>query len=179
MKIKYIAIAAMAKNRIIWNEGKIPWYIPEDFKHFKDTTAGHPIVMWRKTFESIGRVLPGRENIVLTRGDFIFPGVTVIHSVDELEAYLEGKITQLQDQDSSWLEPPVYICGGSQIYEEFFRLRKTDEVILSVVDLEPEWDTAFPYFEEDFTKSIQDIRDGFTIEHWIRGDHPHMNPYEH
>jgi dihydrofolate reductase len=56
--IHYIAIAAMAKNRIIGNNGKIPWYIPEDFRHFKDTTSGHPIIMGRKTFESIGRVLP-------------------------------------------------------------------------------------------------------------------------
>ncbi len=70
--IHYIAIAAMARNRIIGNEGKIPWHIPEDFAHFRATTKGHPIIMGRKTFESIGRILPGRENIVLTRGEFSF-----------------------------------------------------------------------------------------------------------
>ena len=72
-KINYIAIAAMAHNRVIGNQGKIPWHIPEDFTHFRETTKGHPIIMGRKTFESIGRILPGRENIVLTRGDFSFP----------------------------------------------------------------------------------------------------------
>lgn len=167
MQMKYIAIAAMARNRIIGNAGKIPWHIPEDFKHFKSTTEGYPIIMWRKTFESIGRVLPWRENIVLTRGDFSHDGVTVFHSIDALETYLLSKKIE-----------KAYVCWGSQIYEEFFQNGKTDEVILSVIDLEPEWDAAFPYFEEDFTKSGQDIRDGFIIEHWIRGDHPHMNPYE-
>jgi dihydrofolate reductase len=179
--IKYIAIAAMAKNRIIGNEWKIPWHIPEDFRHFRETTAGHPIIMGRKTFESIGRVLPWRENIVLTRGDFSFPGLTVMRSIDELEEYLSQK------SDSQEQNPPnplsqvgiqVYICWGSQIYEEFFRLGKTDEVSLSVVDIVPEGDVAFPYFEEDFTKVSEDKREGFTIEHWIRWDHPHMNPHE-
>jgi dihydrofolate reductase len=167
MQIQYIAIAAMARNRIIGNNGKIPWYIPEDFKHFRETTAGSPIIMGRKTFESIGRVLPGRENIVLTRGDFTHEWVTVLPSVEDLEQYLLSKSIE-----------KAYICWGSQIYEEFFRNGKTNEVILSVIDLEPEWDTAFPYFEEDFTKFSQAIHEWFTIEHWIRGDHPHMNPYE-
>lgn len=167
MKTKFIAIAAMAKNRIIWNEGKIPWHIPEDFKHFKETTVGYPIIMGRKTFESIGRILPSRENIVLTRGNFSFDGLTVLNSIDQLDQYLESKDIE-----------KAYICWGSQIYEEFFRNGKTDEVILSIIDIEPEGDRAFPYFEENFTKSSHDTREGFTIEHWIRWDHPHMNPYE-
>lgn len=168
MQIKYIAIAAMARNRIIGNHGKIPWHIPEDFKHFRETTAGYPIIMGRKTFESIGRVLPGRENIVLTRGDFVHDGVTVFQSIDDLEWYLLTKNSE-----------KAFICWGSQIYEEFFRNGKTDEVILSVVDMEPDGDAAFPYFEEAFTKSSEEKHDGFIIEHWIRGDHPHMNPYIH
>ena len=60
----------MSENRAIGKDGKIPWYIPEDFRHFKETTLGSPIIMGRKTYESIGRPLPGRDNIVLTRGDF-------------------------------------------------------------------------------------------------------------
>ena len=111
MSPKFIAIAAMARNRVIGNEGKIPWYIPEDFKHFKETTQGYPIIMGRKTFESIGRILPGRENIVLTRGEFTFPGVTVVHSIEELENYLSKNPIE-----------KAYICGGAQSYEEFFRL---------------------------------------------------------
>jgi dihydrofolate reductase len=87
-KPHYIAIAAMSENRAIGKDGKIPWYIPEDFKHFKEATLGCPIIMGRKTYESIGRPLPGRENIVLTRGDFHADGVTVLHSIDELDGYL-------------------------------------------------------------------------------------------
>lgn len=166
MSIKFIAIAAMARNRIIWNNGKIPWYIPEDFKHFKETTEWCPIIMGRKTFDSIGRVLPGRENIVLTRWDFNFPGVTVVHSIDELELYLSKHGINR-----------AYICGGSQIYEEFFKLGKTDEVILSIIDMIPEGDAAFPYFEEDFTKIAQDKREGFVIEYWKKWHIPHQNPH--
>jgi dihydrofolate reductase len=164
--IHYIAIAAMAKNRVIGNNGKIPWYIPEDFKHFKDTTSGHPIIMGRKTFESIGRILPWRENIVLTRGDFSFEGLTVIHSIDTLDNYLQDNKVE-----------KAFICWGSQIYEEFFRLGKTDEVILSVVDMTPDGDAAFPYFEEEFTKVSEDKREGFTIEHWKKWNIPHQSPH--
>jgi dihydrofolate reductase len=172
MNIQYIAIAAMAKNRIIGNEWKIPWYIPEDFKHFKTTTEGHPIIMGRKTFESIGRLLPGRENIVLTRGDFSFPGLSVLHSIEELDSYL----LKQYGTNPSW-QIKAYICGGAQIYDEFFRLGKTDEVILSIIDMVPDGDTAFPYFEEGFTKMSHDVRDGFAIEHWKKGHFPHQNPH--
>jgi hypothetical protein len=67
-----IAIAAISANRAIGRDGKIPWYIPEDFAHFKSTTSDSPIIMGRRTFESIGRPLPGRENIVLSRSQFIY-----------------------------------------------------------------------------------------------------------
>ncbi len=164
--ITYIAIAAMAHNRIIGNAGKIPWHIPEDFAHFRETTKGYPIIMGRKTFESIGRILPGRENIVLTRGDFVHEWLTVLHSVEELDAYLEAKDIG-----------KAFICWGSQIYEEFFRLGKTDEVILSVVDMTPDGDATFPYFEEHFTKVREDKRDGFTIEYWQKGHIAHQNPH--
>lgn len=172
MTIEYIAIAAMARNRVIGNEGKIPWYIPEDFQHFKETTKWHPIIMGRKTFESIGRILPSRENIVLTRGEYSFPGLTVLHSIEELDSYL---LETYQEHSSSPLQ--AYICGGAQIYEEFFQRGKTSTVILSVIDMIPDGDTAFPYFEEAFTKMKEDKRDGFVIEYWKRGHFPHQNPH--
>src|SRR3989442_491152 len=75
------AIAAMSLNRVIGQGNKIPWHLPEDFKFFKQTTMGHILLMGRKTFESIGRPLPGRETIVLSRSGFVFPGV---HSVSDL-----------------------------------------------------------------------------------------------
>lgn len=172
MTVHYIAIAAMAKNRIIWDAGKIPWHSAEDFAHFKATTLGHPIIMGRKTFESIGRVLPGRENIVLTRGEFTFPGLTVLHSISELDEYLtHGEI------HSAWHQKMAFICWGAQIYEEFFRAGKVSEVILSVMDIVPDGDVAFPYFEEGYTKSSEERREGFAIEHWIAWHHPELHPH--
>lgn len=166
MTLHYTAIAAMAKNRIIWSAGNIPWHSAEDFAHFKATTLGHPIVMGRKTFESIGRILPGRENIVLTRGEYNFPWLIVLHSVDELDKYLSRESIER-----------AYICWGAQIYEEFFRLGKISEVVLSIMDIMPDGDVAFPYFEEGFTKVSEDKRDGFVIEHWTFGHHPGLHPH--
>lgn len=154
MWIWYIAIAAMSENRAIGKEGKIPWYLPEDFKHFKETTAGSPIIMGRKTYESIGRPLPGRENIVLTRGEFTASWVTVVHSIDELQNYLKHSST-------------AFICGGSEIYKLFFDQNLVERVILSRVNMHVEWaDTFFPTFEENFevTESIE--KEGFVIEYW-------------
>ena len=98
------AIAAMSLNRVIGKGLEIPWYIPEDFKWFKETTMGHVLVMGRRTFDSIGRALPGRETMVLTRGNFIHPEVTVIQSLDEVAPLLEGRT--------------AFVAGGAQIYEQ-------------------------------------------------------------
>ena len=95
------AIAAMSLNRVIGNGNQIPWHLPEDFKWFKATTTGHVIVMGRKTFESIGRPLPNRETIVLSRSAFSFPGVKTISSLKELP--------------SPTGDQRVFICGGAQI----------------------------------------------------------------
>lgn len=154
----YIAIAAISENRAIGKWWKIPWYIPEDFKHFKETTLGAPIIMGRKTYESIGRVLPGRENIVLTRGDFDADGVTVLHSIDELDEYLL----------STWREK-AFICGGGEIYQLFFDLGKTDEVILSRVKIQvDDADAYFAEFESDFELTRTDEREEFVIEYWTK-----------
>lgn len=98
--MKFIAIAAISTNRAIGKNGKIPWYIPEDFEHFKKTTLGAPIIMGRKTYESIGRPLPGRENIVLTRGEFSAQEIIVLHSIGELLEYFNNK-TQPAHQSTS------------------------------------------------------------------------------
>src|SRR3954471_20027493 len=78
------AIAAMSLNRVIGLSNKIPWHLPDDFKWFKQMTTGNVVVMGRKTFESIGKPLPNRETIILSRGDFAHPGVKTIRSLDEL-----------------------------------------------------------------------------------------------
>ena len=98
------AIAAMSLNRVIGDGNKIPWHLPEDFKWFKQTTLGHVLVMGRKTFESIGRPLPGRETIVLSRAGWSHPGVQTVASLDEVKS-LAG-------------ERQVFICGGAQIYTQ-------------------------------------------------------------
>lgn len=152
----YIAIAAMSENRAIGKDWKIPWHISEDFKHFKETTSWSPIIMGRKTYESIGRPLPGRENIVLTRGEFTAEWMTVMHSAHELDKYLL----------SIWVEK-VFICWGGEIYKLFFNLGKIDEVILSRVNMVvDDADAFFVAFESDFELMHTDKREEFIIEYW-------------
>jgi len=155
---RFIAIAAISENRAIGKWGKIPWYIPEDFKHFRETTLGCPIIMGRKTYESIGRPLPGRENIVLTRGDFLAEWITVLHSIEELQEYLAKK----------WIKK-AFICWWSEIYKLFLDENITDEIILSRVQMHiDDADAFFPEFEEKFTLERTDEKDGFSVEYWKR-----------
>lgn len=137
-----IAIAAMSLNRVIGNGNQIPWHLPEDFKWFKATTTGHVIVMGRKTFESIGRPLPNRETVVLSRSAFSHPGVKTIRSFDELPA-LAG-------------DRQVFICGGAQIYEQALPL--CSELLLTLVKREVAGDAFFPKFEVQF-ELAEEIRD--------------------
>jgi len=136
------AIAAMSRNRVIGNGNQIPWHLPEDFKWFKTTTTGHVIVMGRKTFESIGKPLPNRETIVLSRSAFSHPGVKTISSLDELPA-LDG-------------HKQVFICGGAQVYEQALPL--CSELFLTLVKREVAGDAFFPPFEDRF-ELAEEIRD--------------------
>lgn len=137
-----IAIAAMSLNRVIGNGNQIPWHLPEDFKWFKQTTIGHIIVMGRKTFESIGKPLPNRETIVLSRSALSHPGVKTIGSLDELSAVVAGR--------------QVFICGGAQIYEQALPL--CSELLLTLVKREVAGDAFFPKFEDQF-ELVEEIRD--------------------
>ena len=130
-----IAIAAMSKNRVIGAEGRIPWHISEDLKFFKRTTLGHIVLMGRKTYESLGRPLPGRENWVVTRGAEI-SGVRVFRSLEEIQEPSDGRI--------------VYVIGGAEIYKAL--LPRCAQILLTHVDIESAGDTWFPEFEEDFDK---------------------------
>ena len=131
------AIVAMAENRVIGNAGTIPWHLPEDFKFFKATTMGHAILMGRKTYESIGKPLPGRENIVLSRTMSETPGVTIIRSIDELKE-LENK---LDGRD-------LFVIGGEEIYR--LLLFKVQELYITKIPRTIEGDTHFPDFESQF-----------------------------
>jgi dihydrofolate reductase len=128
------AIVAMAENRVIGNAGTIPWHLPEDFKFFKATTMGHAILMGRKTYESIGKPLPGRENIVLSRTMLETPGITVIRSLEELQEPTDGR--------------DLFVIGGEEIYQ--LLLPKVQELYVTKVPRVIEGDTRFPEFEAEF-----------------------------
>ena len=145
------AIAAMSENRVIGRGNEIPWHIPEDFKWFKETTMGHVLVMGRRTFESIGKALPGRETMVLTRGEFSHPDVTVIRSLDEVAPRLEGR--------------DGFIAGGAQVYEQ--ALPRCSDLFLTLVKREVEGDVFFPEFE-NYYKKVAVLREEaeFRIVHY-------------
>lgn len=130
-----LAIAAMSLNRVIGRAGRIPWHLPADFRWFKQVTLGGTLVMGRTTFQSIGRPLPGRTTVVLSRSGFQHPDVTCVPSLDALEA-LE-------------LPQPVFICGGAEVYRQ--TLPACARLYLTLVQREiPDGDTFFPPFEQDF-----------------------------
>lgn len=130
------AIAAMAENRVIGSGQRIPWRLPADFAWFKRTTMGGVLVMGRKTFTSIGRPLPGRETIVLSRTGFAFPGVKTAANGAELDRLVA-------DTDKT-----VWIVGGAEIYREF--LARCSELFLTCVPGCPVGDAFFPSFEDQF-----------------------------
>jgi len=145
------AIAAMSLNRVIGAGGKIPWLLPEDFKWFKKMTAGHVIVMGRKTFESIGKPLPNRTTIVLSRSQFHHPGVQTVGNLADLGPLAVGR--------------EVFICGGAQVYEQALPL--CSDLFLTLVKREVVGDTFFPPFEDKFEliEEICDTQD-FKIQHY-------------
>jgi dihydrofolate reductase len=145
------AIAAMSLNRVIGRGNAIPWHLPEDLKFFKKLTMGQIIVMGRRTFESIGRPLPRRRTIVLSRSGTTIPGVEVIPSLD-----------QLPDAPA---EQEIFICGGAQIYEQ--ALPYCSRLYLTLVKQVVEGDAFFPRFEDRFER-LEQIADSpeFSITHY-------------
>jgi dihydrofolate reductase len=135
---RVVLVAAMARNRVIGNAGAIPWDLPHDFAHFKRETTGHTLVMGRRTWDSIGRPLPGRATIVVTRDtafDPGFEGVLVAHSVEEafgLAAALPGD---------------VMVAGGGEIYA--LALPYATQQVLTEVHAEPEGDAFYPELAMD------------------------------
>ena len=147
-------IAALDENGVIGAEGKIPWRLPRDVRFFKETTMGKPIIMGRKTYESIGRPLPGRHNIVVTRNhDYRAPGCTVVHSpeaalaaaqTDEVE---EASSFEQTSSDNEGAAGEIMIIGGAALYEAF--LPCADRLYLTFVEAEVEGDTFFPPFDRE------------------------------
>ena len=150
----YKAIVAMAANRVIGRNGDLPWRLSEDLKFFKRTTSGHAILMGRKTWDSIGRPLPNRRNIVLSRVLEAAPeGAELVRSVDQL-----GELNLAGD---------VYVIGGSEIYRAL--LPQCQEVLLSYVFEEHEGDTFLPPFESDFEMvEVLESFSEFEIRRYVR-----------
>ena len=133
--VKIAMIAAMANNRVIGADNAMPWHLPADLAHFKRTTLGKPVIMGRKTYESIGRALPGRLNIVITRDDqYSLEDATVVHSPEEALALANEQDTQ-----------EVMIIGGGNIYQQF--LPQASTLYLTFIDLDVAGDTQFPDYE--------------------------------
>jgi len=144
----------MSLNRVIGAGNRIPWHLPEDFKWFKQMTTGHVIVMGRKTFESIGKPLPNRTTIVLSRSVEAIPGVEIVRNLSELspaDPRFDGK--------------DVFICGGARVYEQ--ALPFCSDLYLTLVKREVEGDTFFPPFEHQF-KLAEELKDlpEFKILHY-------------
>lgn len=134
-------IAAMSKNRVIGLNNQLPWDIPEDMKYFKDTTFGKPVIMGRKTYESMGRALPKRPNFVVSRN----PEYALSHAKDAtvtqtLEAAIELAVP---------LNDEVFVIGGGELYRKALETGNVDRIYLTVIDREYEGDAFFPKFSLD------------------------------
>lgn len=128
-------IVAMARNRVIGAGNRIPWQVPGEQALFKRLTMGHHIVMGRKTYESIGRLLPGRTTVIVTRQrDYVVPGAIIAHSLTDAI-------------NSAARDEEIFVIGGAEIFRDALAL--ADRIHLSVVDAEPEGDTWMPAIDGD------------------------------
>ncbi|MEW6061207.1 MAG: dihydrofolate reductase [Bacteroidota bacterium] len=155
--MKLIIIAALNRKRVIGRNGNILRRIPEDLQRFKTLTMGHTVLMGRKTYESIGKILPGRRNVVITSRTI--PHVECFHSIDEA-------LTALQREEK------VFIIGGGEIFRQ--TLHRADELALTLVDDSEEGDTFFPEYEEmvkkEFTLVEKEDKAGFSFVRYVKLD---------
>jgi dihydrofolate reductase len=180
------AIAAMSLNRVIGRENQIPWHLPEDFRWFKRLTTGHFVLMGRKTFESLGRPLPNRTNIVLTRAprklahDPKFAPALVGNWTPRIGRPYQLSLERITERDV-WLvrslpkllaafdrvrpQRDLFVIGGAQIYGQ--TLPRCTDLYLTVVFREVEGDAHFPAFEEDFVQVDVPLRTAdFEVRHY-------------
>ena len=154
--MKKAIIVAISRNNVIGNDGVMPWHSKEDFKHFKETTMGFPLIMGRKTFYSLGgKPLKGRLNIILTKqNDFSIDaeGVKVLSSPEEAYDYCERENYE-----------KCFVIGGGEIYKS--EINKMDELIISEMKVEVEGDTYFPEIDKSIWK-VDDVeeRNDFTLK---------------
>lgn len=133
-------IAAMANDHSIGIDNRMPWHLPADLKHFKSVTLNKPVIMGRRTFESLGRALPQRTNIVITtQKDFIAPGCLIVHDLNDA-------IKAAGNADE------IMIIGGGKLYQETLKI--ADRMYLTFIDLDTKGDTFFPKYKEDEWQEI-------------------------
>jgi len=149
-------VAAVGANGVIGRDGGLPWHLPEDLAHFKRLTLGHVLVMGRRTYESIGRSLPGRTTVVVTRDEtWAAAGVTVAHSIEQALEIAAG------------IDGSVFVVGGADVFRE--TLPSADRLHLTHVDASPDGDTVFP--DVDWSQWVEigrELRDGFTFVDYAR-----------
>jgi dihydrofolate reductase len=169
MDAKVALIVAQSDNRVIGQGGDLPWHLPEDLKFFKRTTLGKPIIMGRKTFQSIGKPLPERINIVVTRDrSFQAEGVVVVPSVEEA-LNVGTDLAHIGDTDE------VMVIGGGEIYQATLPL--ADRIYLTQVHIEIEGDVFFPELDAEVWEEVErsevqsDTKTGFTYS-WLTLERP-------
>ncbi len=141
--MKISMIAAMASNRMIGKDNDMPWHLPADFSWFKRCTMGKPVVMGRKTYESIGRPLPGRRNIVVSRDlSLKIDGVEIVNSIDQAKRLADGA-------------EELMIIGGGAIYTEFLSI--ADRLYITHIDAVIDGDTQFPDWGEQWEQTHQEF----------------------
>jgi len=155
-QLKLIAVAAMASNRVIGKNGQLPWHLSDDLKFFKELTSGNAVLMGRKTFDSIGRPLPNRKNIIISKSlQRAHEGTILVKSIEEI--FSEGL----------GITGDLYVIGGAQVYE--LLMPHTTELFLSYIHQKYSGDTTFPEFESTFGeyKVVRQF-DHFEVRHYVR-----------
>ena len=138
---RVVLVAAVARNGVIGSGGRLPWRLPEDLRHFRQLTLGHPVIMGRKTWESLGKPLPGRENIVVTRArGYDAPGAHVAASLDAALALCAG-------------EPLAFVIGGAELYAA--ALPVVDAMVITEIGRDYAGDARFPQFDRAAWREAQ------------------------
>jgi dihydrofolate reductase len=151
-------VAAVARNGVIGVDGGLPWHLPDDLRRFKELTLGHVLVMGRKTYESIGRPLPGRTTVVVTRNPQWDPGAPGVHVAATVEEAVDA---------AAAIDPDVFVVGGAEVYRAALPL--ADRLELTLVDAEPDGDTRFPDVVWDAWRELRrDDADGVAYATYVR-----------
>ena len=157
MNFRLSALVAMAKNRVIGCNNALPWHLPPDLKHFKSLTMGHPIIMGRKTYESIGRPLPGRLSIIVTRqAGYQVPGAIVVGSLGQALHAAQRK-GQEQAHPGSMADGEAFVIGGAEIFRQTLPL--CDRIYITEIQADFAGDILFPEFNlEEWIEMSRDPR---------------------